>query len=77
MTKFEELEHMDYALDLLGKLPADISIGALYTHLKKEQRALKESITAREQFSHLWYKCTSHTSKRPPCGTPGHAQVSP
>ena len=77
MTKHEELEHMGYALNMLGNLPADITIGALYAHLKGEMDEIKSSITAREHFNHLWYKCTSHTSKRPPCGTPGHAQVSP
>lgn len=77
MTKHEKLEHMEYALDMLGRLPADITIGTLYTHLKGEMDAIRKSITAREQFNHQWYTCTKRILKRPPCGTPGHAQAAP
>ena len=77
MTKHEELEHMKYALDMLGSLPADISIGALYTHLKGAMENLKSTITAREQFNHQWYRCTKRILGRPPYGSPCHAQDVP
>lgn len=77
MTKFEELEHMQYTLNLLGKLPADITIGTLYLHLEGTMQELKSSVTAKEAFTHQWYKYTKRISKRPPCATPGHAQDAP
>lgn len=77
MTKHEELERMQYTLDLLGQLPADITIGALYLHLTNTMKELKSSITAKEAFNHQWYKCTKRISRRPPYGSPGHAQASP
>jgi len=77
MTKYEEMSHIDWAIDRISHLPADITIGALYTHLKHEKEAIEESITAKEAFTHQWYKYTKRISKRPPCATPGHAQDAP
>lgn len=77
MTKYEELEHMEYALNLLGQLPADITIGALYLHLTNTMQELKASITAKEAFNHQLYTYTKRILKRPPYGSPCHAQDAP
>lgn len=77
MTKYKEIEHMEYTLNLLGKLPADITIGALYLHLEGTMQELKSSITAKEAFNHQLYRCTKRILRRPPYGSPCHAQDAP
>jgi hypothetical protein len=73
MTKYEEIAHLEYALNRISRLPANVTIGALYSVLRNECKDIKDSITAKEQFAHQWYKCTA---RWPPCAMPGHAQDS-
>ena len=76
MTKHEEIAHLRYALDVIGKLPTYVSLGVVYEIMNEDLKQLKESVTIKEQFTHQWYKCKERISKHPPCAMPGHAQDS-
>lgn len=77
MTKHEEIAHLRYALDVIGKLPTYVSLGVVYGVLKEDLKHLEDSLTIREQFNHLWCKCKERIGVRPPCAMPGHAQDAP
>lgn len=61
MTKFEEIAHLEYMIDLLGRLPPDITIGALYLHAQGERDLVKANIATKEWITHQWYKYTKRT----------------
>lgn len=77
MTKHEEIAHLEYALDILGNLPHYVSLGVVYEIMHQDLKLLKESVTIRERFNHLWCKCKERIGVHPPCAMPGHAQDAP
>lgn len=50
MTKYQEIEHIQYITKFLEKLPPDITVYTLYLYLQGEEKSIKESITVKDRF---------------------------
>lgn len=53
MNKYQELDAIEYMINITGNLPPDVTIGALYLYLQEERKKLQDSITTKEWFANL------------------------
>lgn len=61
MTKYQEIDAIQYINTFLEKLPPDISVYTLYLYLKEREEEIQKSLTVKDKFSHQLYKCKCST----------------
>lgn len=50
MTKYQEINSIQYINTFLEKLPPDISVYTLYLYLKNREEEIQKSLTVKDKF---------------------------